>query len=97
MAKASNFIDVRRILSIQMDHFVTKDKLWYCLTLIQAYAFFRFAPDNANMIFPELAKCVVPNLDKDGGVIGMNLVRIPKEEQTQSCFFLPDDMKLTET
>ena len=39
-----NRMDIRRILSIQMDHFYCKDSFWYIVTILQAFLLFYFLP-----------------------------------------------------
>lgn len=60
-------IDVRRILSIQIDHFNSKSIFWYVFTLIEAVAVFYYLPIIGRYMMAMINKCIVPDV-KDGVV-----------------------------
>ena len=87
------FLDVNRILNIQIDHFMSKNNFWYTIAWMQTLVLLTAWPKIARAIWPSFLECLTPNV-QDGVVQGMRLQRVTKME-SENCYLFPEGYKIT--
>ena len=62
----TKILSIETILSAQLNHFISKDKLWYFSTWVQAILLFRYLPAIGEASMPYFRSCVTSDLKPDG-------------------------------
>ena len=84
---------VWRLLSIQWNHFATKDMFWSCVSWFQIYLLLAYGPDLGRLVIPEMKACMTP--DVQNGVVQKLTVQTASGELKKVCKLLPKGHLLT--
>ena len=92
MSKTERF-SVARLLSIQINHFVTKDMFWSAISWSQIFILLAYGPEWGRLALPLMLACTTP--DVQDGVVQKLTLQIATKEQEENCMLVPKGYMLT--
>ena len=77
-----------------MNHFVTKDMFWSCVSWLQLYLLLAYGPELGRQVIPEMRACMTPDV-QNGVVQKLTLQSADTDELKAVCKLLPKGYLLT--